>query len=138
MCPRWRPVSGSCAVHRPQLVGHLCIIIIVIIMIIFIKASSRMNIIISILIIGSITVTIRVSLSSSSLPSTKTECDYLNGWIKKNGHIRKISPKSGEPQRYSWGTQKKSSSLPLSLLMSLSSSLLPVSSVSPCILERCS
>ena len=22
-------------------------------------------------------------------PSTKTECDYLNGWIKKNGHIRK-------------------------------------------------
>ena len=26
----------------------------------------------------------------------------------KNGHIRKnLTPKSGEPQRYSWGTQKK-------------------------------
>ena len=22
-------------------------------------------------------------------PSTKTECDYLNGWIKKNGLVRK-------------------------------------------------
>ena len=22
-------------------------------------------------------------------PSTKTECDYLNGWTKKTGHIRK-------------------------------------------------
>ena len=40
-------------------------------------------------------------------PSTKTECDYLNGWIKKTVTYAKISPKSGEPQRYSWGTQKK-------------------------------
>ena len=40
-------------------------------------------------------------------PSTKTECDYLNGWIKKRSHTQKISPKSGEPQRYSWGTQNK-------------------------------
>ena len=40
-------------------------------------------------------------------PSTKTECDYLNGWIKKRSHTQKISPKSGEPQRYSWGRQKK-------------------------------
>ena len=38
----------------------------------------------------------------------KMECDYLNGWIKKNGHIRKnLTQKNGEPQRYSWGTQKK-------------------------------
>ena len=37
--------------------------------------------------------------------STKTECDYLNGWIKKTVTYAKISPKSGEPQRYSWGTQ---------------------------------
>ena len=43
----------------------------------------------------------------STSPSTKTECDYLNGWIKKRSHTQKISPKSGEPQRYSWGTQKK-------------------------------
>ena len=48
------------------------------------------------------------------MPATKThpartihECDYLNGWIKKRSHTQKISPKSGEPQRYSWGTQKK-------------------------------
>ena len=43
-------------------------------------------------------------------PSTKTECDYLNGWIKKKKKrvtYAKISPKSGEPQRYSWGTKKK-------------------------------
>ena len=40
-------------------------------------------------------------------PSMKTECNYLNGWIKKTVTYAKISPKSGEPQRYSWGTQKK-------------------------------
>ena len=40
-------------------------------------------------------------------PSTKTECDNLNGWTKKNGHIRKKLTKEGEPHRYSWGTQKK-------------------------------
>ena len=36
-------------------------------------------------------------------PSTKTECDYLNDWIKKkkkkNGHICKNLTKSDEPQR---------------------------------------
>ena len=31
----------------------------------------------------------------------------------------KISPKNGEPQRYSWGTQKKKNSLPLSLRKTL-------------------
>ena len=39
-------------------------------------------------------------------PFTKTECDYLNGWIKKRPHTQK-SHQNGEPQRYSWGTQKK-------------------------------
>ena len=39
-------------------------------------------------------------------PSTKTECDYLIGWIK-NGHIRKNLTQNGEQQTYSWGTQKK-------------------------------
>ena len=34
-------------------------------------------------------------------PSTKTECDYLNG------HICKDLTPNGEPQRYRWGTQKK-------------------------------
>ena len=38
---------------------------------------------------------------------TFKECDYLNGWIKKNGHIRKNLSQNGEPQRYSWGRQKK-------------------------------
>ena len=37
-------------------------------------------------------------------PSTKMECDYLNGWTKKQVTY---APKSGEPQRYSWGMQKK-------------------------------
>ena len=44
---------------------------------------------------------------SSFFSSMKTECNYLNGWIKKNGHIRKNLARNGEPQRYSWGTQKK-------------------------------
>ena len=45
--------------------------------------------------------------------STKTECDYFNDWIKKknnkkkNGHIRKNLFQNGEPQRSSWGMQKK-------------------------------
>ena len=39
-------------------------------------------------------------------PSTKTECDYLSGWIK-NGHIRKNLTQNGEPQRYSWGTEQR-------------------------------
>ena len=39
-------------------------------------------------------------------PSTKMECEYLNGWIKIRSHTQKSHPKSGEPQRYRWGTQK--------------------------------
>ena len=45
--------------------------------------------------------------------STKTECDYLNGWIlKKRTKTKtvtyvKISPQNGEIQRCSWATQKK-------------------------------
>ena len=33
-------------------------------------------------------------------PSTRTKCDYLNGWIK-NGYIHKNLTKTGEPQRSS-------------------------------------
>ena len=40
-------------------------------------------------------------------PSMKMECDYLNGCIKKNSHIRKNLTHNGEPQRSSWATQKK-------------------------------
>ena len=40
----------------------------------------------------------------------KMECDYLSGWIK-NGHICKNLTQNGEPQRYSWGTQKKKKNL---------------------------
>ena len=45
-------------------------------------------------------------MSVGTKPSTKTECDYLNGWIK-NGHIHKNLTESGEAQKYSWGTNKK-------------------------------
>ena len=37
----------------------------------------------------------------------KMECDYLNSWIKKNGHICKNFTQNGEPQRNSWEKQKK-------------------------------
>ena len=40
-------------------------------------------------------------------PYTKTECDYLNGWIKKMVTYAKNLTQKVEPQRYSWGTQKK-------------------------------
>ena len=43
--------------------------------------------------------------------STKTECDYLNGWIK-NDHIRKNLTQNGEPKRYSWGTSEKKNNNP--------------------------
>ena len=45
-------------------------------------------------------------------PSTKTECDYLNGWTKKTVTYANISPESGEPKRYSWGTKKKKTNKP--------------------------
>ena len=31
------------------------------------------------------------------LLSTKTECDYLNGWIKKQSHMQKSHPKVLNP-----------------------------------------
>ena len=31
-------------------------------------------------------------------PSTKTECDYLNGWIKKRSHTQKSHPKVVNPR----------------------------------------
>ena len=40
-------------------------------------------------------------------PSTKTERDYLNGWIKKNGHMRKHLTQNGEPKRYSWERRRR-------------------------------
>ena len=40
-------------------------------------------------------------------PSTKTECDYLNGWIKKKNHIRKNLTQNGEPQRSSWRRRRR-------------------------------
>ena len=39
-------------------------------------------------------------------PSTKTECDYLNGWIKKWSNTKNLT-QNGEPQICSWGMQKK-------------------------------
>ena len=37
----------------------------------------------------------------------KMECDYLCGWIKKNGHIHKNLTKKGKPQRYSWERRRR-------------------------------
>ena len=31
-------------------------------------------------------------------PSTETECDYLNGWIKKRSHMQKSHPKWWTPR----------------------------------------
>ena len=38
---------------------------------------------------------------------TKTECDYLYGWIKKTFTYTKISPKVVNPRDLAGGTQKK-------------------------------
>ena len=46
---------------------------------------------------------VRVSVLFSS---TKTKCNYLNGWIKKRSHAQNVT-QDGESQRYYWGTQKK-------------------------------
>ena len=39
-------------------------------------------------------------------PSTKTECDYLNGWIKKRSHTQKSRPKVVNPRDIA-GERKK-------------------------------
>ena len=39
-------------------------------------------------------------------PSTKTECDYLNGWIKKRSHTQKSHPKVVNPRDIA-GERKK-------------------------------
>ena len=42
-------------------------------------------------------------------PSTKTECDYLNGWIKKKKTIMyaKISPKMVHPRGIAGNAEEK-------------------------------
>ena len=41
----------------------------------------------------------------------KMECDYIYGWMKKDGHMRTdFTPpqkKKGEPQRYGWDTEEQ-------------------------------
>ena len=80
-------------------------------------------------------------------PSTKADCDYLSGWIKKktNGHIGKNLTQNGEPQKYSWGTQKKKklvcrirpSHLQCPRLTSSTMLLMPVHLVCVCLLVGC-
>ena len=48
----------------------------------------------------------------------------------KNGHIRKNLTQSGEPQRYSWGTQKKKKKKKKNLIGSLMGSL-------SCLMQHC-
>ena len=40
-------------------------------------------------------------------PSTKTECDYLNGWIKKRSHTQKYHPKVVNPRDIAGERKKK-------------------------------
>ena len=40
-------------------------------------------------------------------PSTKTECDYLNGWIKKQSHMQKSHPKVVNPRDIAGERTKK-------------------------------
>ena len=39
--------------------------------------------------------------------STKTECDYLYGWIEETVTYLKSHQKNGEPQRFSWECRKR-------------------------------
>ena len=55
-----------------------------------------------------------MNAGNENTPWCTIQCDYLNGWIK-NGPIYKNLPQNGEPQRYSWGTQKKKKPQPLFL-----------------------
>ena len=43
-------------------------------------------------------------------PSTKTECDYLNGWIKKRSHTQKSHPKVVNPRDIAGERKKKKKS----------------------------
>ena len=40
-------------------------------------------------------------------PATKTECDYLNGWIKKRSHTQKSHPKVVNPRDIAGERKKK-------------------------------
>ena len=40
-------------------------------------------------------------------PSRKTECDYLNGWIKKRSHTQKSHPKVVNPRDIAGERKKK-------------------------------
>ena len=40
-------------------------------------------------------------------PSTKTECDYLNGWIKKQAHTQKSHAKVVNPRDIAGERKKK-------------------------------
>ena len=50
-------------------------------------------------------------------PSTKTECDYLNGWIKKRSHTQKSRPKMVNPRDIAgeWEREKKTSAASVSV-----------------------
>ena len=43
----------------------------------------------------------------NQFPSTKTECDYLNGWIKKRSHTQKSHPKVVNPRDIAGERKKK-------------------------------
>ena len=51
-----------------------------------------------ILMFMSYTVECRQQQHTQQAPSTKTECDYLYGWIKKRSHTQKSHPKWWTPE----------------------------------------
>ena len=53
-------------------------------------------------------------------PSTKTECDYLNGWIKKRSHTQKSHPKVVNPRDIAGERKKKKKNLSLIIIITLS------------------
>ena len=50
-------------------------------------------------------------------PSTKTECDYLNGWIKKRSHTQKSHPKVVNPRDIAGERKKKNKTKKLGIIV---------------------
>ena len=49
----------------------------------------------------------RQQKNTQHAPSTKTECDFLNGWIKKRSHTQKSHPKVVNPRDIAGERKKK-------------------------------
>ena len=69
-------------------------------------------------------------------PSTKTECDYLNGWIKKRSHTQKSHPKVVIPRDIAGERKKNPNPISITLASFTDHTSTPrVSSLSPHLCE---